>query len=446
MKIYTVEEARKSLLKRQPIGQQVVSQKTLDGIQALFGEALTPAEAVARILADVRMRGDQALVEWNTRLDNRSDPLLRVSSEEMQSALTGLPADQLAALKFSIERVRSFHNKQPASSWMDQTLGGTLGQLLRPIRRVGLYVPGGSAPLPSSVIMSAIPAQVAGVKQIVICSPADRTTGRISPVTLAAAALVGVEEVYAIGGAQAIAAMAFGTQTIQPVDKIFGPGNLFVTLAKQQVFGAVGIDTLAGPTETVIIADDTANPNWVALDLLAQAEHDPLAAAILLTPSAQLAKMVNAEIDALTRGKPAFTRQAILDQSLNDRSGMVVTTDLEEAIELSNGYAPEHLNLVVSEPFNWIPNIECAGGIFVGEQSFEVLGDYAAGPSHVMPTGGSARYASPLNVWDFLHIISLVALNPAGAADVASVSSVIARMEGLDAHARSAEARIDIAK
>lgn len=446
MKIYTVEEARKSLLKRQPFGQQTVPQKTLDGIQALFGEALTPAEAVARILADVRMRGDQALVEWNTRLDNRPDPLLRVSGEEMQSALTRLPDDQLAALRFAIDRVRSFHNKQPASSWMDQTLGGTLGQLLRPIRRVGLYVPGGSAPLPSSVIMSAIPAQVAGVKQIIICSPADRTTGRISPVTLAAAALVGVEEVYAIGGAQAIAAMAFGTQTIQPVDKIFGPGNLFVTLAKQQVFGAVGIDTLAGPTETVIIADDTANPNWVALDLLAQAEHDPLAAAILLTPSAQLAAKVNTEIDALIKGKPAFTRQTILDQSLNDRSGMVVTTDLEEAIELSNGYAPEHLNLVVSEPFNWIPNIECAGGIFVGEQSFEVLGDYAAGPSHVMPTGGSARYASPLNVWDFLHIISLVALNPAGAADVASVSSIIARMEGLDAHARSAEARIDITK
>lgn len=446
MKTYTVEEARKLLLRRQPFGQQAVPQKTLDGIKVLFGESLTPAEAVARILADVRMRGDQALVEWNTRLDHRADPLLRVSAEEMQSALAGLPADQLAALKFSIDRVRSFHTKQPATSWMDQTLGGTLGQLLRPIRRVGLYVPGGSAPLPSSVIMSAIPAQVAGVKEIVICSPADRSTGRISPVTLAAAALVGVEEVYAIGGAQAVGAMAFGTETIRPVDKIFGPGNLFVTLAKQQVFGTVGIDTLAGPTETVIIADDTANPNWVALDLLAQAEHDPLAAAILLTPSAQLAKKVNTEIDALTRGQPAFTRQAILAQSLNDRSGMVVTKDIEEAIELSNRYAPEHLNLVVSEPFNWIPKIECAGGIFIGEQSFEVLGDYAAGPSHVMPTGGSARYASPLNVWDFLHIISLVALNPAGAADVASVSSIIARMEGLDAHARSAEARIDTVK
>lgn len=442
MRIYSVEEAKRSFLKRQPFGQQAVPQKTLDGIKALFGESLTPAEAVARILADVRARGDQALVEWNIKLDKRSDPLLRVSAAEMQCALNGLPDEQLAALKFSIERVRAFHSKQPASSWMDQTMGGTLGQLLRPIRRVGLYVPGGSAPLPSSVIMSAVPAQVAGVKEIVICSPADRATGCISPVTLAAAALVGVEEVYAIGGAQAVAAMAFGTQTIPPVDKIFGPGNLFVTLAKQQVFGAVGIDTLAGPTETVIIADDSANPNWVALDLLAQAEHDPLAAAILLTPSAQLAEKVNAEIEALTSSKPAFSRQAILDQSLNDRSGMVVTKDLDEAVELSNRYAPEHLNLVVSDPWNWIPKIECAGGVFVGEQSFEVLGDYAAGPSHVMPTGGSARYASPLNVWDFLHIVSLVALNPAGAADVAAASSVIARMEGLDAHARSAEARI----
>ncbi|PKM07927.1 MAG: histidinol dehydrogenase, partial [Gammaproteobacteria bacterium HGW-Gammaproteobacteria-7] len=394
MKTYSVAEAKKSILKRQPFGQQAVPQKTLDGIQSLFGESLTPAEAVARILADVRTRGDQALIKWNTKLDNRSDPLMRVSAAEMQSALTGLPDKQLSALKFSIERVRAFHGKQPASSWVDQSMGGTVGQLLRPIRRVGLYVPGGSAPLPSSVIMSAIPAQVAGVKEIVICSPADRATGRISSVTLAAAALVGVEEVYAIGGAQAIATMAFGTQTIKPVDKIFGPGNLFVTLAKQQVFGVVGIDTLAGPTETVIIADDTANPNWVALDLLAQAEHDPLAAAILLTPSAQLAEKVNAEIEALTKGQPAFSRQSILDQSLNDRSGMVFTKDLDEAIDLSNGYAPEHLNLVVSEPFNWIPKIESAGGVFVGEQSFEVLGDYAAGPSHVMPTGGSARYAS----------------------------------------------------
>jgi histidinol dehydrogenase len=260
--------------------------------------------------------------------------------------------------------------------------------------------------------MSAIPARVAGVSDIVICTPPDRDTGKISPATLAAAAVAGVSEVYAIGGAQAIGALAFGTQTIQSVDKIFGPGNLFVTLAKQQVFGVVGIDTLAGPTETVIIADETANPHWVALDLLAQAEHDTLAAAILLTSSKALVEKVNGEIEKLTQGQPAFSRQAILDQSLKDRSGMVVTKDLAEAVELSNLYAPEHLNLVVKDPWLWIPRIECAGGVFVGEQSFEVMGDYAAGPSHVMPTGGSARYASPLNVWDFLHIVSLVALNP----------------------------------
>jgi len=443
MKIYSVEEAKNKLLKRRPFGLQSVSERTLEGIKAIFGEALSPAAAVERILADVQERGDVALVEWNTRLDKRSDTQLRVPQAELQAALESLPDDQLNALKTAIARVRAFHAKQPASSWVDQSMGGTLGQLLRPIRRVGLYVPGGTAPLPSSVLMSVIPAQVAGVKEIAVCSPPDRNTGHISPVTLAAVALLGVEEVYTIGGAQAIGALAFGTQTIRPVDKILGPGNLFVTLAKQQVFGAVGIDSLAGPTETVIVADDTANPNWVALDLLAQAEHDPLAAAILLTPSKALADKVNGEIDSLTKGQPAFSRQAILDQSLNDRSGMVVTGDLAEAVELSNRYAPEHLNLVVADPWEWIPRIECAGGIFVGEQSFEVLGDYAAGPSHVMPTGGSARYASPLNVWDFLHIVSLVALNPGQSAqEVAKASSVIARMEGLDAHARSAEARI----
>ena len=442
MKIFQANEARRSLLKRQPFGSQPVSPKTMEGIKVLFGEPLSPAEAVSRILTDIHSRGDAALVEWNTRLDQRPDPLFRVSAKELQDALKSLPETQLAALKFSAQRIEAFHRKQPASSWTEQTAEGTLGQLMRPIRRVGLYVPGGSAPLPSSVLMSVIPAQVAGVKEIVVCSPADRQTGKVSPVTLAAAALVGVTEVYAIGGAQAVAAMAFGTQSIPAVDKIFGPGNLFVTLAKQQVFGTVGIDTLAGPTETVIIADESANPNWVALDLLAQAEHDPLAAAILLTPSRAFAEKVNAEIEKLTTGKPAFSRQAILDQSLNDRSGMVIVRDLDEAVELSNLYAPEHLNLVVRQPSDWIPKIEAAGGIFVGERSFEVLGDYAAGPSHVMPTGGSARYASPLNVWDFLHIVSLVGLTPEGAVEVARASSVIARMEGLDAHARAAEARL----
>lgn len=443
MRIYSVEDAMNSILKRQPFGLDTVSTRTLDSIKTIFQEALSPSEAVARILKDVRTGGDKALISWNSRLDNRSDPELLVPALELENAVKSLPDSELEALRYSIERIKAFHNRQPASSWIDQSTEGTMGQLLRPIQRVGIYVPGGTAPLPSSVLMSVVPAQVAGVEEIVICSPADRGSGRISTVTLAAAALVGVEEVYAIGGAQAIAALAYGTETIRPVDKIFGPGNIFVTLAKQQVFGAVGIDSLAGPTETVIIADDSANPEWVALDLLAQAEHDPLATAILLTPSSSLAEKVTIEIDRLINGSPSFSRQAILDQSLNDRSGMVVTADLAEAVSLSNAYAPEHLNLVISDPWAWIPMITSAGGIFVGEHSFEVLGDYAAGPSHVMPTGGSARYASPLNVWDFLHIISLVALSSGKDAQrVAKVSSVIARMEGLDAHARSAEARL----
>lgn len=444
MRIYSVEEAKVSLLKRQAFGLESVSSRTMDGIKAIFQESLSPSEAVARILKDVREGGDRSVIDWNTRLDNRPDPELRVPQSDIQNALKSLSSAELEAMKYAIERIRAFHSQQPASSWIDQSEGGTMGQLLHPIRRVGIYVPGGTAPLPSSVLMSVVPAQVAGVEEIVICSPADRGSGRISPVTLAAAALVGVEEVYAIGGAQAIAALAYGTETIRPVDKIFGPGNIFVTLAKQQVFGAVGIDSLAGPTETVIIADDTANPEWVSLDLLAQAEHDPLASAILLTPSTSLAEKVTIEIVRLINDSPSFSRQAILDQSLNDRSGIVVTADLAEAVSLSNAYAPEHLNLVVSDPWAWIPLITAAGGIFVGEHSFEVLGDYAAGPSHVMPTGGSARYASPLNVWDFLHIISLVALRPGDdAQQVAMASSVIARMEGLDAHARSAEARIE---
>ncbi len=443
MRIYSVEDAVNSILKRQPFGLDTVSTRTLDGIKKIFQEALSPSEAVARILKDVREGGNKAVISWNSRLDNRSDPELLVPALELENAVKSLPDSELEALRYSIERIKAFHNRQPASSWIDQSTEGTMGQLLRPIQRVGIYVPGGTAPLPSSVLMSVVPAQVAGVNEIVICSPPDRTTGKISPATLAAAFLVGVKEIYAMGGAQAIAAMAYGTETIRPVDKIFGPGNIFVTLAKQQVFGAVGIDSLAGPTETVIIADDTANPEWVALDLLAQAEHDPLASAILLTPSSSLAEKVNVEIDRLINGSPSFSRQAILDQSLNDRSGIVFTADMAEAVSLSNAYAPEHLNLVISDPWAWIPMITSAGGIFVGEHSFEVLGDYAAGPSHVMPTGGSARYASPLNVWDFLHIISLVALKPGeDAQNVAKASSTIARMEGLDAHARSAEARL----
>ncbi|RPI94242.1 MAG: histidinol dehydrogenase, partial [Chloroflexi bacterium] len=296
LKLYDSSTARQTILKRAPVDDMEVPPGVQERILRTFGEPLTPTQVVERILRDVRLRGDSALSEWTEKLDGRKSTQFRVPEEELQAALAALPAGQRAALELSAERVRRFHQAQPVTSWMTQALGGTLGQYIRPIRRVGLYIPAGTAPLPSSLLMSAVPAQVAGVGEIVLAAPPDRALGKISPIILAAAALIGIEEVYTIGGAQAIAALAYGTASIRPVDKIFGPGNLFVTLAKRQVFGVVGIDGLAGPTETVVIADESARPAWVAADLLAQAEHDVLAAAILLSPCHELIEKVQVEI------------------------------------------------------------------------------------------------------------------------------------------------------
>ncbi len=441
--IYNPSEAKKTILKRTPFDSQAVPSQTLKGIEKLFGQPLSPAEAVSTILADVRSRGDAALAQWSERLDGVAGSSFRVPEEVINKSLALIPIELREALRDAAGRIEAFHRKQPLISWMTNELGGTLGQLLRPVQRVGIYVPGGTAPLPSTVLMSAIPARVAGVKELVIVTPPQRGSQYPSEVILAAAAVAGVKEVYSLGGAQGIAALAYGTESIRSVDKIVGPGNLFVTLAKQQVFGVVGIDNLAGPTETVVIADESAQPAWVAADLLAQAEHDVLAAAILLTPSRRLAEEVRAEIlrqiDSASGSR--LSRFSQLDVSLVRRSGAVITSDLAEAVALSNQYAPEHLNLVVSNPWEWVEKITAAGGIFVGEQSYEVLGDYAAGPSHAMPTGGSARFASPLNVWDFIKVISLVALDPLTAREVGQVSAIIARAEGLDAHALAAEAR-----
>ncbi|HET9914230.1 MAG TPA: histidinol dehydrogenase, partial [Anaerolineales bacterium] len=341
------------------------------------------------------------------------------------------------------KRVEAFHRHQPLTSWFSNDMGGTLGQIIRPIQRVGLYVPGGTAPLPSSVLMSAIPARVAGVKEIVIVTPPNRSLANtavpVDPIILAACAIAGVDEVYLLGGAQAIAALAYGTETIHPVDKIFGPGNLFVTLAKRQVYGVVGIDGLAGPTETVVVADEAANPAWVAADLLAQAEHDLLASAILLTPSQSLIEKVEIEI---ARQVEERSRAEIITASLENRGGAVLTRDLDEAVQLANEYAPEHLGLSVSDPWRWVEKVNNAGGVFMGEHSFEVLGDYLAGPSHVMPTGGSARFASPLNVWDFVKIVSLVALDESTAQNIGQSAAVIADAEGLDAHGNAALLRL----
>jgi histidinol dehydrogenase len=454
-RIFDAPTAKNTILKRTPPDESAATPAILERLAATFGEPVTPDEAVRRILGDVRGRGDAALREWSARLDGFPvDAPLRVPEAGLAAALEALEAPTRSALEAAIGRVRDFHRRQPLSSWFTNELGGTLGQFVRPHRRVGLYVPGGTAPLPSSVLMSAIPAQVAGVKEIAVVTPPMRARAEVngqqaavrgpssvvSPVILAACALCGVTEVYALGGAQAIAALAYGSESLPAVDKIFGPGNLFVTLAKRQVFGTVGIDGLAGPTETVVIADDSADPKWAAADLLAQAEHDVLASAILLTPSRELAEAVQAEVGQQMESLP---RAEILAQSLTGRSGIVVTRDLDEAAELNNLYAPEHLCLSVRQPWSLAEKITNAGGIFMGEHSFEVLGDYVAGPSHVMPTGGSARFASPLNVWDFVHLISLIALDPATTSEIAPLAAQIARAEGLEGHARSAIQRVE---
>ncbi|MBI3164881.1 MAG: histidinol dehydrogenase [Chloroflexi bacterium] len=455
-KQYDSQTARQTILKRTPPDEFPVSARVMDNIEKLFGERLTAEAAVTRILKDVRTRGDAALQDWTKRLDSLNLKPAPVSTALIQSALDSISPAQRDALEKAAARVEAFHKKQPLTSWFTNELGGTVGQIIRPIQRVGLYVPGGTAPLPSTVLMSAIPARVAGVKEIVVVTPPMKNAeGRrqnnssfdilhsafIDPVILAACAVAGVDEVYAIGGAQAIAALAYGTETIRPVDKIFGPGNLFVTLAKRQVYGVVGIDGLAGPTETVVIADDSANPTWVAADLLAQAEHDLLASAILLTPSQTLIQKVQAEVANQIEQR---SRADIIVASLENRGGAVLTRDLAEAVDLANEYAPEHLALSVTEPWRWAEKVNNAGGVFMGEHSFEVLGDYLAGPSHVMPTGGSARFASPLNVWDFVKIVSLVALDDKTAQAVGPIAATLAQSEGLDAHANAALLRSDM--
>ena len=444
LKQYDTQTARQTILKRTPPDEFPISQRVLDNIAKLFGESLTAEQAVTRILKDVRANGDSALREWTQRLDAMDLKPAPVSKAAIQSALDSISPVQRDALEKAAARIETFHRHQPLTSWFTNELGGTLGQIIRPIQRVGLYVPGGTAPLPSTVLMSAIPARVAGVKDIVVVTPPNRSVENkempVNPMILAACAIAGVDEIYLLGGAQAIAALAYGTETIRPVDKIFGPGNLFVTLAKRQVYGVVGIDGLAGPTETVVIADEFANPNWVAADLLAQAEHDLLASAILLTPSQSLIEKVQVEVAKQLEERG---RADIITASLENRGGAVLTNDLNEAVQLANEYAPEHLVLSVCDPWNWVEKVNNAGGVFVGEYSFEVLGDYLAGPSHVMPTGGSARFASPLNVWDFVKIVSLVALDEKTVQAISPIAATIAQAEGLDAHANSALVRVD---
>ncbi len=436
-----LEQARRTVLRRRDMMVlDEVPEPVREGIRRAFGEELTPEEAVARVLADVRRRGDAALREWSARIDGLAVDDFEIPARAFEAAYRAIPQDLAEALEVAAARIRDFHARQPTPAWTTTDMGGTLGQRVVPMRRVGVYVPGGTAPLPSSLLMAAIPARVAGVDEIIACTPpgGGEAAGRVPNVTLAAAHVAGIDRLFCIGGAQAIGAMAYGTDSVPPVDKIVGAGGLFTTLAKRRVYGQVGLDGLYGPTETVVVADDAANPAWVAADLLAQAEHDVLATAILLTPSRGLAEAVQAEI---ARQMKDLSRSSVIAASLTGQGGIVLTPDLETAVHLADEFAPEHLCLSVQEPERWAERIRNAGGLFLGEHSFEVLGDYVAGPSHIMPTGGTARFSSPVNVLDFVKIVNVVALDAETAARLCPAAARIARAESLTAHGAAATAR-----
>ena len=393
-------------------------------------------KAVAAIVEDVRDRGDAALFEYTEQFDGiRLDgTTVRVPDNEVEAAAASLDPAVREALALAASRIEAFHRRQRRESWFyDEDGTGVLGQLVRPLWRVGLYVPGGSAAYPSTVLMNAIPARVAGVKEILICTPPARD-GRVSAAVLAAAHLLGIREIYRVGGAQAVAALAFGTASIRPVDKIVGPGNAYVATAKRMVFGVVGIDMLAGPSEVAIVADETAAASWIAADLLAQAEHDPRAAALLLTPSAPLADLVRAEVG---RQLAALPRATLAVQSLERFGAAILVADLREAVSLVNAIAPEHLEVMVADPWALLPLVRNAGAVFLGAHTPEVAGDYLAGPNHVLPTAGTARFSSPLSVEDFQKRCSLMSLYPATLRHWHEPITRLARLEGLEAHARS---------
>jgi histidinol dehydrogenase len=434
-----VEAARRTVLKRIPIEKRPIPAGMREGIRRVCGRDVEPADIVDEIIQAVELLGDEAIRLYTKRIDGIELGELEVSAEEAKAAYEQVSPDLVSALRLAAGRIESFHRQQKRNSWMDFSSQGVLGQIIRPVQRAGVYAPGGTALYPSTILMSAIPAKVAGVEEIVVVCPPTKQ-GQVAPVNLVAADLSGVSRVFKVGGAQAIAALAYGTASIPRVDKIVGPGNLFVTLAKKKLFGQVGIDQLAGPTETVVIADASARPASAAADLLAQAEHDVMASAILLTPDRSFAELVSQEIEKQLETLPRadFARAAIEGQG-----GIVVTASVQEALDLANEYAPEHLCLLLADPWRYVGLVRNAGGVFVGEHSMETLGDYVAGPSHTMPTGGTARFSSPLSVDDFLKITSLVAISPEGLNELGDIAVTIASAEGLTAHAAAVRTRLE---
>ncbi len=432
MRIVPGYEQGRALLERRPGYDAPVPPSVQRRVHEVFGEPLSVEEAVRRIVADVREKGDAAVRDYTRRIDGAEPDGLEVPKERWAAALQELPADLTGALRTAAERIRRFHEACMPQGWRDDQTG--LGEVVVPLERVGLYVPGGTASYPSTVLMDAIPARVAGVSEVVLCTP------RPEGVTLAAAEIAGVDRVFQIGGAQAVAAMAFGTQSVPRVDKVCGPGNIFVALAKREVYGQVDIDGLYGPTETVVVADDSADPVVCAADLLAQAEHDVMASPILLTTSAELAERVSAEVERQLQG---LDRRAIAREAVEGQGTAVVVETLEQAVELANAYAPEHLCLLVRKPWDCVPQVRHAGAVFVGDNSPEVSGDYVAGPSHTMPTGGTARYGSYLGVHHFLKRMPVVALDAGTFRAIGPAAATLARAEGLTGHARAVELRLE---
>lgn len=422
IKIYPIEEAKTSILKRG------------------FKEEL-PEENVRRIVSDVKKRGDIALREWTEKFDKVKIDQFEVLNLNYREYLNYVNQELRQSLELARDRIYKYHKSQPNSPWENNDLGGKLGQIIRPIGTVGIYIPGGTSPLFSSILMTAIPAIVAGTKNLIFATPPNQD-GTLSKIILATFGIIdsmGVNiRVFKMGGAQAIAAMAFGTEQVPKVDKIVGPGNIYVNLAKKEVYGYVGIDGIYGPTEALIIADETANPSLIAADLLAQAEHDVLAIPILVTHATSIISAVKKE---LKRQIENLERKPIIRESINNKGGIILTSSIEESIKISNEFGPEHLSLMLKEPSEYIDQIENAGGIFIGGNSFEVLGDYIAGPSHVMPTNGTVRFSSALSVCDFVKRISIVNLNKETVLDLSKSAEIMANNEGLTGHANSATLR-----
>jgi histidinol dehydrogenase len=401
-------------------------------------------DSVRRIIAEIRARGDAALIEFTNRFDRRSVTRmseLEVPAHELHAARDSLPEALRAALEKAAERIRVYHERQLQHTWTYTEADGTvLGQKVTPLARAGVYVPGGRAAYPSSVLMNIMPARVAGVGEVIMVVPAP--DGQLEPVVLAAAAIAGVDRVFTVGGAQAVAALAYGTATVPRVDKIVGPGNIYVATAKAMVFGAVGIDMIAGPSEILIVCDGGTDPDWIAMDMFSQAEHDEQAQSILICPDASYLDRVEASIARLLPQQP---RAAIIAASLRDRGAMIAVTDLDEAARIVDRIAPEHLELSVEDPQALVEKIHNAGAIFMGRYTAEALGDYCAGPNHVLPTSQTARFSSPLGVYDFQKRSSLIMCSPKGAAELGRLAATLAKSEGLAAHAGSAQYRVDAA-